>query len=140
MMDPGMAAAPMPGGDPAAMAAMLGGGDPMMGGAPPMDPMMDPALGGMPPEMMSADPGMGMAPAGGNPYPTADPNFMAQMLSQIVETQQMDQQQLQSDQQSALMGNPLMQGLMEGAPMGPGAGQDGAGLDMGGELPVPPGV
>lgn len=135
MMDPGMAAAPMPGGDPAALAAMLGGGDPMMGGAPPMP--MDPMAGGMPPEM-GGDPAMGMAPAGGNPYPTADPNFMAQMLSQLVEAQQMDQQQLQGDQQAALMGNPMMQGLMGGAPMGPGAGQDGAAIEMGGELPAPP--
>jgi hypothetical protein len=144
-----MMAAPLPpemaGGDPNAMAAMLGGGDPAMGGMPPMDPMAgDPMAGGMPPEMagmppgMGADPAAGMAPAGGNPYPTADPNFMAQMLGQIIEAQQMDAQQLQGDQQAALMGNPMMQGLLAGAPMGPGAGQDGAGIAMGGELPAPP--
>ena len=134
-----MQAAPLPGGgDPAALAAMLGGGDPMAGGMPPMDPAMmggDPAMGGLPPEDPAA---MGMAPAGGNPYPTTDPNFMAQMLGQLIEAQQMDSAQMQSDQQAALMGNPMMQGLMGGAPMGPGAGQDGAGIAMGGELPAPP--
>lgn len=126
-----MMAAPMPGGDP--LAAMMGSGDPMMGGAPAPD------MGGMPPEM-GPDPAMGMQPAGGNPYPTADPNFMAQMLGQLIEAQQMDQQQLQGDQQAALMGNPMMQGLLGGAAMGPGAGQDGAGIAMGGELPMPPGA
>lgn len=130
MLDPSAQAAPMPGGDPAALAAMLGGG-----GNP--DAAMD-AQQGMPPEMPGADPAMGMQPAGGNPYPTADPNFMAQMLGQILEAQQADQHQLQSDQQMALQGNPMFQGLMGGAPMGPGAGQDGAGIDMGGELPAPP--
>lgn len=159
MIDPSMQAAPLPGGggDPAALAAMLGGGDPMGGGAPPMDPAMmggmDPSMGGMPPEMMGMDPmgggmppgmpggdpaAMGMQPAGGNPYPTTDPNFMAQMLGQLLEAQQMDTQTFQADQQNALMGNPMMQGLMGGAPMGPGAGQDGAGIAMGGELPEPP--
>jgi hypothetical protein len=124
MIDPSAQAAPMPGGDPAMLAALLGGGG-------------DPMAGGMPPEMMGPEPGMGMQPAGGNPYPTADPNFMAQMLGQIVEAQQADAAQLQTDQQAALQGNPMFQGLMAGAPMGPGAGQDGAGIDMGGELPVP---
>lgn len=123
MIDPSQMAAPMPQGDPAALAAMLGGG-----GAP----------AGMDPAAMGGDPSMGMQPAGGNPYPTADPNFMAQMLGQVMEAQQQDQQQLQTDQQAALMGNPLMQGLLSGAPMGPGAGQDGAGIDMGSQLPEPP--
>lgn len=136
MVDPSMQAAPLPGGeDPAMLAAMLGGGDPAMGGMPPeMMGMMSP------PEAMedpAGEPGMGMQPAGGNPYPTADPNFMAQMLGQIVQAQQADQAQLQGDQQAALMGNPLFQALADGAPMGPGAGQDGAGIAMGGELPAP---
>lgn len=142
MLDPSMQAAPlppMPGApadpmqDPNALAAMLGGmgGDPSMGA----DPAMDPAMGGMP-----ADPGAGMPMAGGNPYPTTDPNFMSEMLGQIIETQRMDQDKLQGDQQMALTGNPLFEALMGGAPMGPGAGQDGAALAMGGELPLPPGM
>lgn len=137
MLDPGMQAAPMPGGDPAALAAMLGGGDPMMGGAPPMDPAM---MGGMPPEMMGAEPGMGMTPAGGNPYPTTDPNFMAQMLGQLLEAQEADKGQFAADQQAAMTGNPMTQALLGGAPMGPGAGQDGAGIAPGAELAPPPGV
>lgn len=132
MIDPSMQAAPLPGGeDPAMLAAMLGGGDPAMGGMPPE--MM--GMGAPPP--MEDPAAMGMAPAGANPYPTADPNFMAQMLGQIVEAQQADQAQLQGDQQAALMGNPLFQALQDGAPMGPGAGQDGAGIAAGGELPMP---
>lgn len=133
MIDPSMQAAPMPQGDPAQMAAMLGG-DPSMGG------QMPPEMAGMGGEMTPppAGPGMGMQPAGGNPYPTTDPAFMAQMLGQIVEAQQQDQQQMQGDQQNALMSNPLFQALQDGAPMGPGAGQDGAGIAMGGELPEPP--
>lgn len=143
MFDPSMMSAPLPPQpgmdpsmqDPAALAAMLGGGmpgmDPAMMGAPPMDP----AMGGMP-----ADPGMGMPMAGGNPYPTTDPNFMSEMLGQIIETQRMDQDKLQDDQQSALTENPLFEALMSGAPMGPGAGQDGAAIGMGGELPMPTGM
>lgn len=123
-----MQAAPMPGGDPAALAAMLGGGDPMMGGAPPMDPAM------------VADPAAGMTPAGGNPYPTTDPNFMAQMLGQLLEAQEADKGQFAADQQAAMTGNPMTQALLGGAPMGPGAGQDGAGIAPGAELALPPGV
>lgn len=124
--------------DPAMMAQMLGGGgDPMAGGMPPgMDPM-----GGMPAGAppMGPDPAMGMQPAGGNPYPTTDPQFMAEALSQIVQMQQQDLARMPEDQHAALVGNPIFEGLANGAPMGPGAGQDGAALEMGGELPMPPG-
>lgn len=142
MLDPSAQAAPLPPEmDPAMLAQLLGGGAPPGAPMPGMDPGMAPMPGmGGPDPMMGGDPALGMMPAGGNPYPTTDPQFMAQMLGQIVEAQQMDAAQMQSDQQGALTGNPIFQALADGAPMGPGAGQDGAALEMGSELPALPGM
>jgi hypothetical protein len=103
------------------MAALMGGGapvDPAMGG---MDPMMDPMMGGMPP----AGPEMGgMPPMGGPQFPTTDPGMVSSLLEQLLMAQQADHQSLQQQQTMALVGNPLFEALVSGAPVGPGAGQD----------------
>ena len=160
MFDPGSMAAPMPG-DPAALAAMLGAPAGADGAAPaplPPAPVGAPGAEGMPPELLAAlgggaPPAMGgmppeagmMPPPGANPYPTADPNFMSEALGQIIQMQQMDAGKLSADQHTALVSNPMFEALMSGAPMGPGAGQDGQALgapslDMpmptGGEMPA----
>jgi hypothetical protein len=80
--------------------------------------------GGDPAMMGAMPPGAAGAPM----FPTTDPNFMAEALSQIVQMQQMDQSAMGEAQHSALVGNPIFQALASGAPMGPGAGQDGAAI------------
>lgn len=126
-----MMAAPMPAGDPAMLAA---GAAPAPAGAAPVPlPAGAGAMPeGMPPELAGLAGGMGgpeeMGGAMPNPYPTADPNFMTEALGQIVQMQQMDQGKLAMDQQNALVANPMFEALMSGAPMGPGAGQDGQAL------------
>lgn len=134
MSPPGMSmgAAPPPGADPLAAAIV---------GAPGVDPHAPSAMGppsGIPPELAAmAMPGAGQ-PAGPM-YPTTDPQVMAQALSQILSAQQLDQGAMAMDQQSALMNNPIMSALMSGAPMGPGAGQDGQAIGAPtGDLPMPP--
>jgi hypothetical protein len=109
----GNAPSPLPSGGPA--------GDSL----PPMG--LDPAqLGGAPQDPMA----MGMSPAGGNPYPTTDPEFMSQVFAQLMQMKQSDQQTFSDNQDQAMFGNPLAQSMMAGAPMGPGAGQDGQGISM----------
>lgn len=137
---PGSAEAPLPGG----MGAAPPGGDPLMaalmgaGGPPPMDPMMGGGgMGGIPPELMALMGGAGAPPAGPM-YPTTNPDMMAQALSQILSAQQMDHSAMAMDQQAALTGNPVFQALVSGAPMGPGAGQDGQAIGAPtGDMPMP---
>lgn len=144
-MPPGPMMGAAPAGDPL-MAALMGGApagpDPMMGGAPPMGmpPMGVDPMAGIPPELMQVAAGA-QAPAGPM-YPTTNPDVMAEALSQIMSAQQMDHQAMALDQQAALTGNPIFQALIAGAPMGPGAGQDGQAIGAPtGDLPMPePGV
>lgn len=112
-----------PFGDPA--------GDPYAaeGAAPADAEMMAAALmgaGGPSPEMPPMMPPQGNGPM----YPTTDPGFVGGMLEQLVGAQQADHEQLAAAQQSALVSNPLFEALMGGAPVGPGAGQDAAALEM----------
>lgn len=135
-------AGPPPLPDEAMMAAMLGGGAPPEMGPPPMGPEGMPPIppelmglmgGGPPPGM----PGMGpMGPPPGGQYPTTDAEFMSQALQQIVQMQDMDHQQMAADQQAALTSNPIFEALVSGAPMRPGAGQDGQAIGpITGEMP-----
>lgn len=80
-------------------------------------------MGGMPPG--GPDTGMGGMGGGAPMFPTADPQAMSQILSQILQAQAADQQHLSQMQHEAIAGNPLFQALMGQAPM-PGAGADGA--------------
>lgn len=139
-------APPAPGGPapvpPGAGGAGPGGPPPGAGGPPGMDPMsMLMSQGGPPPGPPGGDPSQ----QGGGPdphFPTTDPNFMAQALSQVIGLINGDQQQLQQLQHAALVGNPLFEALVSGAPMSPGAGQDGQAIGapsgdmppMGGDL------
>lgn len=126
------------------------------GGAPSPDPAgalamaPDPAAPPLPLEMGAPPPGLlpsgplppMSAPQGQGPmYPTTDPSFMAELLMQVSASQQADHDRLAQEQQAALMSNPVMEALMAGAPMGPGAGRDGAALGApSGVLPPPMGV
>lgn len=110
---------PDPGLDPLGAALMGGGPDPSMMGAPPMDPMM-----------------MG-APAP-SPFPTADPAAMGGLLEQLLMAQQADHAALQQQQTMALVGNPLFEALVSGAPLGPGAGQDAQAIGPVGDVPPAP--
>lgn len=132
-------APPAPGG-PAPVPPGAGGAGP--GGPPPpgMDPMSMLAGAGGGPGGPGGDPSQGGGP---DPhFPTTDPNFMAQALSQVIGLINNDQQQLGQLQHAALVGNPLFEALISGAPMSPGAGQDGQAIGapsgdmppMGGDL------
>lgn len=106
-------------------------------------------MGGMAPEGapvggLGGDPGVGVAAPEGavpSPYPSTDPAFLDSLFAQVLEAQQMDHENLAGDQQEALAQSAMLQALIQGAPMGPGAGQEAqsVGFDPG-VLPVPPQV
>lgn len=88
----------------------------------PLDMAGAPPSGGVP----GVDPSQGQA---GDPnFPSTQPDIVSQVLASLIQMQQADQQNLMGAQQAALMGNPLFQALVSGAPVGPGAGQDGQGI------------
>lgn len=105
-----------------------GGGSLDVGLVPPEESMMDVVAA---PE--------GVVPP--SPYPSTDPAFLDSLFAQVLEAQQMDHENLAGDQQEALAQSAMLQALIQGAPMGPGAGQEAqsVGFDPG-VLPVPPQV
>lgn len=96
----------------------------------PADPMADPMamMGGGAPPMPGMDP-MGGAPAPA--FPMTDPAVVGSMLEQLLMGQQAEHAQLAQQHQMALLGNPLLEALMSGSPLGPGAGQDAQGIGPG---------
>lgn len=93
---------------------------------------------GLPPELMGAMPPEAGVPAGPM-YPSADPAFYDQLLSQVLQARDQDHAQLQGDQDEALQASAMFQALIGGAPMGPGAGQDAQGIGFdAAQLPLPP--
>lgn len=112
---------------------------PLDGALPGQLPALEEGAGPVPPDMMGAPDPMsaGMQPAGGNPYPTTDPDFMSEVFGQLMQMRDADHQKMESDQDAAMQASPMFQNLVAGSPMGPGAGQDGQALGMGNEMPMP---
>lgn len=130
------------------LAALLGGGAapaaPLPSSpAPGLDPLaaalggLGPAPMGGPDPMMGGDPMGGMAPAP-SPFPSADPAAVGSILEQLLMAQQADHAALSQMQSAALMGNPLFEALMSGAPLGPGAGQDAQAIGPMGDIAPDP--
>lgn len=82
------------------------------------------AMAGMPGDSGVPIPGPAIPASAAAMYPSADPAFIGNIISQILAAQQADHQKLAMDQQSALMNNPILQALL----MGPQAvaGMEGA--------------
>ena len=101
-----------------------------LGGAPTPDP----AMGGVDP-MMAA---LGGAPAPVSQFPSTDPQAVGSIIEQLVMMQQADQAALQQQQAMTLMGDPLFEALISGAPLGPGAGQDAQAIGSLGDIAPDP--
>ena len=102
---------PVPGPDPLA-AALMGGGAPV------------------------ADPAMGAAPAPG--FASTDPAFVESLLGQLLAARQADHALLDQRATETLLQDPLMEALMSGAPLGPGAGQDAQAIGIGSDIAPAP--
>ncbi len=107
------------------LAALLGGG------AAPVAPLPsspDPAL----------DPLAGIPPEGQGAFPSTDPAFVGSVLEQLLMAKQADHMALEQQQNEALMSNPLLEALLAGAPLAPGAGQDAQAIGPTGDIPPDP--
>lgn len=125
------------------LAALLGGGaapaaplpaDPSLAGP---DPLMAALGGGMPADPMA----MGGAPMGApapGQYASTDPAFVGSVLEQLLMAKQADHASLDAQAAAAIAGNPLMQALLAGAPVTPGAGQDAQGIAPMGDIAPDP--